>query len=143
MGKWRTARMIKECATIQDYNETLNEYYKYHHNRWGVGDSESGSKFLITGVSFKIVNKEQYRDEEIREIFNHNVSILNDTLPLLGRYCKCDDREGEFIGIEATEEDFYYMLRHSDGSIDYCTCCGGIEDKFPNIEYNGGEEKKS
>ena len=136
--------MIKECTTIEEYENILNEYLKYHHSRWAIGISEQGCKDLIEGLSFKITKAEQFKDEKIRKFFGSNVSILDESLPLLGRYCICDKQyEGEFIGIEVTEEDFYYMVRNNaTGNVLYSTCCGGIEDKFPNIDYNGGTEKR-
>jgi len=76
----------------------------------------------------------QFKDEQYRALFHSNVCILDESLPLLGKMCvpkhyeDCLEYKGKFIGIEATEEDFYYVFEKPEGGRHYESCCGGIEE---------------
>jgi len=113
--------MIKECNTVKEFVESCKEYFKYHYSRYTCSENERDMD-LITGISFKITDPNLFLDKDVRELFHSNVSILDDTLPLLGKQYG----EGVLLGIEATEEDFYYILKREDGSLYYESCVGKL-----------------
>ena len=55
-----------------------------------------------------------------------NKNTSRNPFPWIGKVCKYERDIGVLVGIEITEEDFYYVLKVDDDEL-YFSCVGGIE----------------
>lgn len=74
------------------------------------------------------INSDHADDPEIRKLFGSNVRILDDLKKLSYKRVYIEDGGEEYtlIGVQITNEDFYYILRDDNSNIYTPTCCTKI-----------------
>ena len=82
-----------------------------------------------TEYSWVITDPELMKNPEVREIFGSNSCICDEFIKYKDKICSFANGHtiAVLIGIEITEEDFYYIVKSSDGEIQYHSCVGNIE----------------
>jgi len=81
----------------------------------------------IIGYSWIIRDPETMKDPRVRKIFGANTCICDDLIKYKEKVCVYSDVTlGILIGVEITEEDFYYILKVGDKEL-YYSCVGNLE----------------
>ena len=115
--------MIAKINNIDEYNKITKDFIG---SRWFKTKEELEDPNKITGYSWIIRDPEIMKDPEVRKIFGANFCICDELIKNVGKVCKYERDIGVLVGIEITEEDFYYVLKVDDDEL-YFSCVGGIE----------------
>jgi hypothetical protein len=111
--------MILKINSLEEYKKASNNVssgYRWFCNKEQINDPE-----FIAGYSWEITDPNLMKIPEIRDIFSPNTDICDKFIEYKDKICLVEKTTGVLIGIEITEEDFYYILK-VDGKIRYFSC---------------------
>lgn len=126
---------IKKAKTWNEFNNECRKLdgVRYHHktNLWT--DIKHRFKGTYDGVSYEVRNIKtaetllRYLSEVAFESSQNLQSILKEYLGLCYTHVQYDGgADGKLVGIEITEEDYYWIIANGDDE-KYCSCVGGVK----------------
>ncbi len=115
--------MIATINSLEEYNKIAKDFIGSRFFK-AKEDYEDPNK--IIGYSWIIRDPETMKDPEVRKIFGSNYCICDELIRNIGKVCKFERDIGVLVGIEITEEDFYYILKVDDNEL-YFSCVGNLE----------------
>ena len=111
--------ILIEIHNIKEYNDNIDKCI-------GCGRYVNKSAYCL---SWKLKNKSEFLDPEIRNIFKSNVSICDEAIKLLEKPVIYSGHDiGILKGVEITEEDFYWIIEDIDtGKELHASCVGRLD----------------
>lgn len=118
--------MIVKINNIDEYKKVSK---RITWTRWNKSKELYEDPNFEVGYSWVITDPELMKNPEVREIFGSNSCICDEFIKYKDKICSFANGHtiAVLIGVEITEEDFYYIVKDSEGEIQYHSCVGNIE----------------
>lgn len=109
------------CKSIKEFNKIYRKYSKYFNSKWDY------QKYDYTWISYKAVHKDLYSkslDHKAKSSANLKY-ILRECRENYGfEFIHRNGKTYKFVGVEITNEDYYYVFESSDGDHLSSSCVG-------------------